>query len=113
MLGSGRAQPCKGASPMSAPKLTGTRCQCTVCGELFASPRAFDRHRVGPYGLGLRRCLAPTELRAHGWAQTDAGFWLTPDRRRAGDGPKGARRTLPATWVARRMERAPTPAPGT
>lgn len=98
---------------MSRPKLTGTRCQCTLCGELFASPRAFDRHRVGPYGMGLRRCLAPEELRANEWAQTVTGFWLTPDRRRAGDGPQGARRTLPATWVARRLGSPAGREPGT
>jgi hypothetical protein len=98
---------------MSRPKLTGPRCQCPTCGELFASPRAFDRHRIGPYGLGLRRCLDPAELRAHGWAQTDAGFWLTPDRRRAGEGHKAARKPLPATWVARHARRPRKPRTGT
>lgn len=98
---------------MNRPKLTGTRCQCPTCGEIFASPRAFDRHRVGPYGEGKRRCLDVAELRASGWARSVGGHWLTPDRRRAGDGTQGATKTLPATWVARRMERAATPAPGT
>jgi len=65
---------------MSAPRLTGGRCQCPQCGEYFTSDRTFDRHRVGQFAkpgerLGTRRCLAVAEMIAAGWAMNARGFW--------------------------------------
>lgn len=68
---------------MTAPRLTGSRCQCMVCGDYFGSERGFDRHRVGEIGAPDRRCLAATELAASGWVRDRRGFWLQPDPRRA------------------------------
>lgn len=57
------------------PKLTGPRCQCCGCGEYFSRERAFDRHRVGQFGVD-RRCLTTSELIARGWHRNPAGFWV-------------------------------------
>ena len=89
---------------MSAHKLNGCRCQCPACGDLFANPRAFDRHRVGPYAKpgewrGNRRCLTEAELIARGWTRTERGFLLTPDARRAGVGIAAPGAYLPATYL--------------
>lgn len=66
---------------MTHPKLTGRRCECTGCGELFNSESAFDRHRVGDFagtgGLSSRRCLTEPELLAAGWSRNEAGAWIT------------------------------------
>jgi hypothetical protein len=66
---------------MSAPKLTGNRCRCAACGDLFNSTSAFDRHRAGtfaPRGTWphSRRCLTADELHAKGWSRNAAGFWI-------------------------------------
>ena len=67
---------------MTAPNLTGARCQCPACGELFSSVATFDRHRVGEFasngGTNTRRCLTVAELMAQEWPKTDRGFWLRP-----------------------------------
>lgn len=66
---------------MAHPRLTGRRCECTACGDLFNSESAFDRHRIGEFaGLGgtsSRRCLTETELLAAGWCRNEAGAWIT------------------------------------
>ena len=51
------------------PALRGARCQCPICGRMFASVRPFDRHRAGP--MDRRRCLTDAEM-------TFAGFRLDP-----------------------------------
>lgn len=79
-------------------RLTGSKCQCTVCGLGFGSERAFDRHRLGTVGQPDRRCMTAAELTAATWAQDHRGFWLTPDPRRAGDGISTASDTPPATY---------------
>ena len=65
---------------MNAPKLTGGRCQCTVCREYFTSTATFDRHRVGQFAKpgeqhGTRRCLAVADMIADGWVKNQRGFW--------------------------------------
>lgn len=67
---------------MTVPKLTGNRCQCTVCLEYFGSVRGFDRHRFGPFNT--RACQPVTSMLAAGWIRSQRGFLLTPDPRRAG-----------------------------
>lgn len=85
---------------MNAPRLTGSRCQCTACGEHFGSVRGFDRHRIGTVGEPDRRCLTLAEMVAAGWCRNSRGFLLTPDARRAGARVEGARATPAATEVA-------------
>lgn len=89
---------------MSRPKLTGSRCQCTACGELFASVAAFDRHRVGKFagvgGTNTRRCLSVAEMQAHEWPKTDKGFWLRPAPRAVHSALDGPSEPLPATTYA-------------
>lgn len=65
---------------MTAPRLTGSRCLCRGCGELFNSLKPFDRHRIG--GLLGRRCLTPEEMRSRGMSLNHRGFWRTEPRRK-------------------------------
>jgi len=58
------------------PKLRGDRCQCTVCGELFNSTHAFDKHRTGTYSPLARRCLTVAEMTARGMSRNAAAFWI-------------------------------------
>lgn len=88
-------------------RLTGARCQCTVCGLGFGGERAFDRHRIGEFGQSDRRCLTAAEMGAAGWAQDHRGFWLTPDPRRAGGEPQAPRMPPRATHIPDRVETAP------
>jgi hypothetical protein len=71
---------------MTAPALTGNRCQCPTCGEVFNSLSVFDRHRVGsfegPASACARRCLSVVEMAARGWSRNGAGYWI--ERRREG-----------------------------
>ena len=64
---------------MTAPKLTGNRCQCTTCGEYFNGVTPFDHHRVGSYAKpdqpNTRRCLTLAEMVAAGFIRNAAGFW--------------------------------------
>lgn len=66
---------------MASPNLTGRRCQCTACGDLFNSESAFDRHRVGDFaglgGINTRRCMTEAELLAAGLSRNGAGAWIT------------------------------------
>lgn len=67
------------------PRLQGARCQCTMCGDYFASVRAFDRHRVGDYAKpghwqGTRRCMAQAELDAAGFERNAYGCRREPTR---------------------------------
>jgi hypothetical protein len=83
---------------VNSPKLTGSRCKCSGCGEVFSRERAFDRHRVGRYGVD-RRCLTLDEMRARGWELNKAGVWVMDKLDNA-----GLARIRPATHRA-----APTP----
>jgi hypothetical protein len=67
---------------MTAPKLTGLRCQCTSCGECFNRERVFQRHRVGVHGVD-RRCLSIAEMTVRGWRRNAAGFWVMDGPARA------------------------------
>jgi hypothetical protein len=61
-------------------RLTGCRCECRGCGELFNSVKSFDRHRRGTYTPPARRCLSPDEMRAKGMTRNAAGYWITEAR---------------------------------
>ena len=67
---------------MIAYRLTGSRCRCQACGELFNSVTAFTRHRVGPWTDrgAWRRCLTHSEMIQNGWTCNVAGFWITETR---------------------------------
>jgi hypothetical protein len=82
---------------MTGPRLTGGRCQCTVCMHYFGSERGFDRHRIGEVGSPDRRCLTGVELANANWVRDARGFWLQPDARRAGTDLQGASSTPTAT----------------
>ena len=56
-------------------KLTGDRNQCRMCGEAFNSTSAFDKHRVGEFGVD-RRCRTAVEMREIGMVLRDNGFWV-------------------------------------
>lgn len=64
-------------------KLTGDRNQCRMCGEAFNSTTAFDKHRVGEFGVD-RRCRTAVEMREIGMVLRDngarqgsrQGFWV-------------------------------------
>ncbi len=51
------------------------RCQCRACREFFNSTYAFDRHRVGQYGID-RRCPTIAEILSKGMAKNASGFWV-------------------------------------
>lgn len=88
-------------------RLTGNRCECTACGEMFNGVSGFDRHRVGRHGVG-RRCLNVSEMTARGYSRNEAGFWVTDSEaqragRHAGAGHFAARDKAPA--VIRQCDR--------
>jgi len=88
----------------SGPALTGNRCQCPACLDLFNSPSIFDRHRVGDFAKAgelrhERRCLTAREMAARGWSRNGAGFWIERAREPATIRLQGPRMTLPAVGV--------------
>lgn len=90
---------------MTAPKLTGNRCQCPTCGQLFSSVREVDRHRIGTYAepgdwAHKRRCMTPAEMDARGWVRNAQGFRMQPRPEHAPAGVEGPCATLPATPLA-------------
>lgn len=56
-------------------KVTGNRCQCGRCGELFNSPAAFDKHRIGD--PNNRRCMSIIEMDEAGMETNYSGYWVT------------------------------------
>jgi hypothetical protein len=66
-------------------RLTGSRCLCRGCGQLFNSVTAFDSHRVddrtGP-AHAARRCLTPAEMRRVGMSLNATEFWITEVRKK-------------------------------
>ena len=62
--------------------ITGSRCQCTACGEHFNRVSTFDRHRIGNYAApgewsGNRGCMTVEEMTAKGWRTNATGWWVT------------------------------------
>ena len=64
-------------------RLTGSRCQCAACGEVFNSVSVFDLHRVGSWHAyrSTRRCLTVIEMMARGWTKNTRRFWIQRKRR--------------------------------
>jgi hypothetical protein len=61
------------------PRLTGQRCRCGACGELFNSTYSFDTHRVGRFEVD-RRCQSAAEMIDAGMSRNAGGFWITETR---------------------------------
>lgn len=62
--------------------VSGSRCECTACGERFNRVSVFDKHRTGSFAKpgewsGDRGCLSASEMEAKGWKRNDAGYWTT------------------------------------
>lgn len=61
-------------------RLTGSKCLCTACREVFGGEFSFDQHRTGtvatPHSPLTRRCLSPAELVTKGLSQNSAGVWV-------------------------------------
>jgi hypothetical protein len=57
-------------------KLTDSRCQCSGCGEYFNSDTAFEKHRIGQFGVN-RRCMTPAEMLAAGMSRNAADWWIS------------------------------------
>jgi hypothetical protein len=55
-------------------QLRGDRNQCCVCGEYFNSTHAFEKHRVGDFGVN-RRCLTTDEMMTKGMVLGADKFW--------------------------------------
>ena len=55
--------------------LTGDRNQCQGCKEYFNSIKAFERHRIGEFGVD-RRCRTPEEMIERGYSKNKLGFWI-------------------------------------
>jgi hypothetical protein len=60
-------------------KLRGDHNQCPQCHEYFNSTAAFQKHRVGEYGVphDPRRCLKVSEMVTKGMAKNSEGWWVT------------------------------------
>ncbi len=61
---------------MNALTVSNSRCQCGGCDEYFNSLAAFDKHRVGSFGVD-RRCRTAHEMKAAGMDRNTAGYWVT------------------------------------
>jgi len=58
-------------------KLTGSRNQCAGCKEYFNSNHAFEKHRIGEFGVN-RRCKTTEEITNSGYRLNKKGFWGEP-----------------------------------
>jgi hypothetical protein len=58
--------------------LRGQRNQCPSCGEYFNSNVAFEKHRIGDFGID-RRCATVDEMLSFKkpMAVNSTGFWVT------------------------------------
>lgn len=57
-------------------QLRGDRNQCQGCKSYFNSTTAFEKHRVGEFGVD-RRCLSADEMQAKGMKVNADGFWIS------------------------------------
>jgi len=60
-------------------KLTGKRCGCPTCGEVFSTESNFERHRVGDYRSG-RVCVAPETVGLNLVETATGSVWKMPPR---------------------------------
>ena len=57
-------------------RLEGEHNQCPGCGEYFNSNKAFDKHRIGDFGVD-RRCVTVEEMLAKGMSLSKTNWWIT------------------------------------
>ena len=57
-------------------KLGSQRNQCPACREYFNSTSAFEKHRIGEFGVN-RRCLTVDEMKAKGMKKNKDKFWVS------------------------------------
>jgi len=57
-------------------KLVGQHNQCAACREYFNSNFAFDKHRIGEFGID-RRCATVEEMTLFGMCVNSGGWWVT------------------------------------
>lgn len=57
-------------------KLTGQHNHCSACNCYFNSNVAFEKHRIGEFGVD-RRCASVEEMTAKGMKLNKAGWWIT------------------------------------
>lgn len=60
-------------------KLTGKRCQCPECGEVFSTESNFNKHRKGSYGID-RHCVDPESVGLVVGQVGDNTVWRGPSR---------------------------------
>lgn len=56
--------------------LGASRNQCPGCDEYFNSNTAFEKHRIGRFGID-RRCATPDEMRGMGMSLNSEDWWIT------------------------------------
>lgn len=61
-------------------KLRGQHNHCSACGEYFNSNKAFEKHRIGAFGVD-RRCATVEEMKAKGMSKNSGDWWITEKRR--------------------------------
>jgi hypothetical protein len=61
---------------MTRRRLSGDHNQCPGCSEYFNSTAAFDKHRIGRFGVD-RRCMTVPEMLAAGMAKSKTDWWVT------------------------------------
>ena len=57
-------------------KLNGEHNHCSACGEYFNSSKAFEKHRIGEFGVD-RRCTTVEEMTAKGMSKSKTDWWIT------------------------------------
>lgn len=68
--------------PKCGKSWTGLKAEhCSVCCETFTGTVAGDKHRVGSFDEGTRRCLTAPEMIAKGLKQNDKEHWSQDDNR--------------------------------
>ena len=59
--------------------LTGQHNHCSACGEYFNSNVAFEKHRIGEFGID-RRCANLYEMEEKGMSKNSGDWWITEKR---------------------------------
>jgi hypothetical protein len=75
-------RPRKRGAKASDPRLPfgSSFCKCSECGEYFKSASAFERHRIGEFGLDGDRGCAPTARMPELGLKCTDGIWHFPRR---------------------------------
>jgi hypothetical protein len=59
-------------------KLTGNKCQCVVCGEVFSTVSNFDKHRKGDHDKA-RYCVDPEGVGLELRRSQKGAYWVEPN----------------------------------